>query len=295
MMKNITIAAMTFLLNAPNLFAAEAETLPTGENLQNSLEVVNQLSEYGGLISRSLYFILFGMLVIYILHRLTSKYLYPHMKEKRVIKVLFGTLYALILVVSVLMVLKKLGFDVAVIGKISIISVLVGAVGIFFLLPFLPRLPFKIGHMVEIGGVLGVVDNISTYHTTVRKFDGTMVFIPNTTIMSSKIMNFHDIPERRIEMHLEISADSNISTVKELLLQTMRNESRVLDDPESSLFITHADASGIKVSAYCWVANGDWLGARSDLWEQAQNTFTNNTQVSMARPQQEVYLVNNNS
>jgi small conductance mechanosensitive channel len=189
------------------------------------------------------------------------------------------------------MILKKLGFDVRVIGKISILSVLVGAVCIFFLLPFLPRLPFKIGHMVEIGGIQGVVDSISTYHTTIRKFDGTIVFVPNTSVMSSKIMNYHDIPERRIEMHLEISINSDINTVKELLLKIMSDNDLVLEEPAPSIFITDADVTGIKISAYCWVKNGDWLSTRSDLWVQVQNTFIQNNKIAMAHTQQEIYLM----
>ena len=145
--------------------------------------------------------------------------------------------------------------------------------------------------MVEINGILGTVDSISTYHTTIRKFDGTIVFIPNTVVMSNKIMNYHDIPERRIEMHLEISTDSNITIAKELFLKIMNNEERVLKEPEPSLFITDADVSGLKISAYCWVKNGDWLSTRSDLWIQVQNDFINNDQLSMARKQQEIYLI----
>lgn len=289
------------LLGGTSLFALETSDTntttikPVGETLQQSVEIVDQLSEYGGLISKSLYFIMLGMFIIYILHKLTSKFLYPHMNNTRIIKVIFGTFYTLILVVSVLMVLKKLGFDVSVIGKISILSVLVCAVAIFFILPFLPRLPFKIGHMVEIDGILGTVDSISTYHTTLRKFDGTMVFIPNTSVIGTKIMNYHDIPERRIEMNLEISMNSDSNTVKELLLQIMRNDARVLKDPEPSIFITNADVTGIKVSTYCWVENGDWLSTRSDLWIKVQNEFINNKTVSLSRPQQEIYFMNKNN
>ncbi len=189
------------------------------------------------------------------------------------------------------MVLKKLGFDVSVIGKISILSVLVGAVGIFFLLPFLPRLPFKIGHMVEINGILGTVDNISTYHTTVRKFDGTMVFIPNTAVMGGNIMNYHDIPTRRIEMNIAISVTSDITTAKEIFLKIMVDDERVLKEPAPVLFVTDADANGIKISTYCWVDNGDWLSARSDLWIKVQDAFMHNSQLSMARRQEEIYLI----
>lgn len=293
---NFSKIGIVSLLGITALFGVESNTtidqVEVSEKLQQSVEVLGQLSTYGDLITKSFYFIAVGMLIIYILHRFTSKYLYPHMNNTRIIKVLFGTFYALILVVSVLMVLKKLGFDVSIIGKISILSVLVGSVFVFFILPFLPRLPFKIGHMVEINGTLGTVDSISTYHTTIRKFDGTIVFIPNTTVMSSKIMNYHDMPERRIEMNLEISTHSDISIAKELLLKTMSDDTRVLKDPAPSIFITNADASGIKISTYCWVENGDWLSTRSDLWILVQKAFIQNSQLSMARTQQEVYIIN---
>jgi hypothetical protein len=49
------------------------------------------------------------------------------------------------------------------------------------------------------------------------------------------------------------------------------------------------------ISSYCWDENGDWLGTRSDLWIQVQNEFNNNSQVAMARAQQEIYLINKNN
>ncbi len=295
---NISKIGIVGLLGVTTLFGVESNTtidqIEVSEKIQQSVEVLGQLGAYGDLITKSFYFIAVGLLIIYLLHRLTSKYLYPHMNNTRIIKVLFGTLYALILVVSVLMVLKKLGFDVNIIGKISILSVLVGSVLVFFILPFLPRLPFQIGHMVEINGILGTVDSISTYHTTVRKFDGTIVFIPNTTVMSSKIMNYNDIPERRIEMSLEISTDSDITTAKEVLYKIMDDESRVLKEPAPSIFVTDADVTGIKFSAYCWVKNGDWLATRSDLWVQVQDAYKNHNDLSLARTQQEIYVINKN-
>lgn len=292
--KYIFRVGVSILFGITGLFGADTNNTdiqPVGEKLEESVSVINQLSAYGDLITKSFYFIIAGMILIYLLHRLTSKYLYPHMKNTRIIKVVFGTLYALILVVSVLLVLKKLGFDVSIIGKISILSVLLISVVIFFLLPFLPRLPFKIGHMVEINGIVGTVDSISTYHTTIRKFDGTVVFIPNTSVLGGYISNYHDIPERRIEMNLEISSSSNITTVKELLLKIMADDARVLKEPKPSIFVTDADVSGIKISLYCWVENGDWLSTRSDLWVEVQNAFMHNNTLSMARTQQEIYLI----
>ncbi|MEM4554038.1 MAG: mechanosensitive ion channel [Ignisphaera sp.] len=47
--------------------------------------------------------------------------------------------------------------------------------------------PFRIGDEVIVAGEEGVVDDVSTMFTVVKKSDGTRVLIPNTTIISGKI------------------------------------------------------------------------------------------------------------
>jgi small conductance mechanosensitive channel len=264
--------------------------------LQNTVEIVDHVSEYGFLVTESLMHFIMGMVVIFILHSLAVKFIYPYIQNRRLIKVVFGTVYVLILVVAILMVLKKLGFDVSIIGKVSILTVLIAAVGVFFLVPFIPRLPFKIGNMVEINGVLGSVDSITTYHTTLKKYDGTMVFIPNAIIMATKILNYHDTPERRIEMNISLDFNSNVDEFEENIIQIMSNHKQALiERAMPSVLATHTDVIGIQFSAYCWVKNADWLATRSDLWREILKEFTANTKISMSRPQQHVYITNTNT
>ncbi len=263
--------------------------------IQETVKIADQVSEYGSLISSSLYLILGGMLVIFLLHKLASKFLYPHLKNRRLIKVVFGTLYVLILVIVVLMALRALGFEVTLLGKVLIMVVLTGAVVVFFLVPFFPRLPFKIGHMIESNGVLGIVDNISTFHTTVRQFDGTMAFIPNPLVMATKILNYHDLPERRIEISLSVNTDCDLRVAKDLILRIMNEDERVLESPAlPQAFFVNVTASGTDIMAICWVVNADWFAARSDIWLNIVDAFAGDGRVTMSLPQQEVFLVENN-
>ena len=282
-------------ITSPDKKPDVTEEKAVSEVIQDSVDIVEQVSEYGFLITNSLYLIVGGMLAVFILHKLTSRYLYPRLNNTSLIKVIFGTLYVLILVIAVLVALKGVGFDVSGIGKIAILSVLVGAGITFFLLPYLPRLPFKRGHMVEINGILGTVDRIATFHTTIKKFDGTMVFIPNAIIMASRILNYHDTPERRIEMTLLISADSDMDEAKALFIRLMNEDERVLGEPSAPWVLAmKANAIGIEMTAYCWVKNADFLDTRSDLWQSVINAFMKDDRITIARPQQEVYLMNEN-
>ena len=163
---------------------------------------------------------------------------------------------------------------------------------VFFLVPFLPRLPFMLGHMVEVNGVVGIVDGISTYHTTIRKFDGTMVFIPNAIVMATKIMNYHDQPERRIDMEIFLRLDTDVDEAKQQIMTIITSDPKVLDKPAPSFFVTKADANGINIVVYCWVKNADWFGVRSELWQKIIGDLVMANKMTLSRPQQDIHLVN---
>jgi small conductance mechanosensitive channel len=264
--------------------------------VEETVEIVDQVSAYGHLILGSLYLIIGGMVVIFLLHLFASKFIYPTLGNNRLIKVIFWTLYVLVLVITALLALKGIGFDVSVIGHMALVIVLIGAVIVFFMAPFLPRLPFMIGHLVEINGVLGTIDAISTFHTTLRKFDGTMVFVPNALVLASRIMNYSDTPSRRIEMKLNVNTDSDLDETKSLFIRLMNEDERVLDDPAPpAVFVMDANAAGVEMFAVCWVNNADWLSTRSDLWMKVVDAFIKDERVAMSLPQQEVYVIDGNT
>ncbi len=278
---------------AESIDAPEVIEKSVSEVIQESVEIVDQVSDYGFLIMDSLYLIVGGMLAIFMVHKLVSLLIYPHLKNLRMLKVVMGTLYVLILVIAVLVLLRKLGFDMTVIGRISILTVLISAVAVFFLVPFLPRLPFKTGHLVQLSGEMGVVDGISTYHTTLRKLDGTIAFIPNALLMAGKIINYHDTPERRISLELESGFDTDLDLLKARLLEIMQAEGRVLSEPSPPwVVITGVDARGAQLSAFCWVKNADWFTTRSDLWEAVLAMVRSTDGVSLSRSEQDIYLKN---
>ena len=256
----------------------------------HSDEIINHVSEYGYLIGDSLGFILVGMLVVFTLHKLANRFLYSYVNNGRFLMVTFGTLYALVLVVTIILVFKKIGLDVSTIGPVAILVVLFLAVLLYFIIPFLPRLPFILGHTVDAHGVMGTVDAVSTFHTTIRKFDGTMAFVPNAMLMASKILNYSDTPNRRIEMKLLVTTDSDLDVAKETILEVAAIEHRVLADPAPAVFIMQADAVSVEIMLYCWVANADFLGARSDLWLQLLKAIREQGRLALSLPQQEIHL-----
>jgi small conductance mechanosensitive channel len=272
--------------------AEETDQNAVVEYLQtNSGEIADHIGEYSHLVGDAMFFIILGILSVLAVQKLVARLIYPYLENRRLLNVMFATLYLLVLVLTGLMVLRKVGFDVSNGGPIAILAVLFLGVILYFIIPFLPRLPFMPGHMVVAQGEMGTVEGVSSFHTTLRKFDGTMVFMPNALVLASKILNYSYDPNRRIEMKLIVSPDSDLKTVKERLLGIAANEHRVLGDPAPAVFAFSADASGVELMFYCWVENGDFLGTRSDLWEEVLRLVKEDPAVSLSAPLRDINLV----
>ena len=256
--------------------------------------VIEQLQGYGSLFVNGLYLILIGLFVVYMLHRFASRPLNRHLKNRRLIRVLFGFLYSLVLVTTVLLAMRRIGFEVDNLARVAYLLLCVLAVLAYFLAPFFPRLPFTLGQMIEANGVLGFVDSISQFHTTIRKLDGTIAFIPNPLLLSSKILNYHLTPNRRIELNFTVSKHGAPKEAMDLPIRLMREDTRVLADPPPSAFVVNATATGLDLFATCWVANADWFGTRSDLWLKLVDAFSKDERIGMVLPRQEVVVIKDN-
>jgi len=272
-----------------------ADQLPVEEKIDeitdSTILVFDKLGDYGALIAGSLYLVIGAMLVIFFVHRLAGKFIFPHIKNKRFIKVFFGTLYVLVLVIMTLLILDRLGVPVRGVSHLALSGVMIGSVIVFFLVPFIPRVPFFIGHMVEVSGVFGIVTGIDLFRIAIKQFDGTITTLPTAIVMAATIKNFSETPHRRIEIMLSVNNDSDLEMTREVFVQVMTDDERVLAEPSPPFtHIVNATASGVDMIAYCWVKNEDWLSTRTDLWLKLVHAFNDDDRISLSLPQQEIFV-----
>jgi small-conductance mechanosensitive channel len=254
-------------------------------------EVMSQLNGFGELIFEALLLMVIAMAIIVLVYKLVSIYLLPHSKHKRILQVTFGALYALVLASAVLLALQSIGHDVSALAGIVLLAVILGAVLIFFLMPFLPVLPFKKGDMVRVNTTMGVVDTITTYHTMIRTFDGQIVFIPNALVFASTISNFSHTPTRRVDLLVEVDSGGDLAKARGALLELMQSATTVLSDPAPSAFISSVSGERAAIDCYCWVENADWLGTRNQLWLDIVECFAQDVTMALAVNRSDVKLL----
>lgn len=226
---------------------------------------LGSLEGYVGLVLSGLGFMLGAMLIVFMLYRLVTALIKPTGKLARMMLVAFGAMYVMIIVLAVLLAAERFGYDVGGFAGVIILGVIVGAVLVFFAIPFLPRLPFMIGDMVSIRGTMGIVEGITTYQTVLRTFDGRLVYVPNVIVLGSDIQNYSTVPTRRIDLNLQVHAADDIEQAREQMLESMRADERVMEDPAPAVFVTSLDTGVVSLLGLCWVANANWFPTRDAL------------------------------
>jgi small conductance mechanosensitive channel len=123
----------------------------------------------------------------------------------------------------------------------------------FFLLIFRP---FKVGDVIQAGGVEGVVREIGLFGTTINTGDNVRVLVGNNKIFSDNIVNYSANDWRAIVIKVEIDNGHDPDAVMRLLLNAAASVPNALSDPASSARIADLKAGPvIAVQVNCTNAN----------------------------------------
>ena len=134
--------------------------------------------------------------------------------------------------------------------------------------------PFEVGDNINsANGSSGTVDKIDLLYTTLIDDNGIKVFSPNGTLANSVIKNFTKISSRRIQFTLLLSYDANVKTAREVILNTIKSDDRILNSPVATVQVGDLKDGGIELVIRAWVAKEVFWSVKTDLAEKLQSRF----------------------
>lgn len=93
--------------------------------------------------------------------------------------------------------------------------------------------PVRIGDVVTIGELSGTVNRIRIRATTITDFDRKEIIVPNKTFVTEHLINWSlSDTVTRVTVRIAVAHGSDVTLVRELLLQIASDNPRVLDEPE---------------------------------------------------------------
>lgn len=149
--------------------------------------------------------------------------------------------------------------------------------------------PFEIGDLVEIAGKMGKVDKVDLFSVRLKTASNELVYVPNGKLATDKIINFTTQGQRRIEMKIGISYESNIADAKALIYKVIENDERIMTDPAPLVAVNDLADSAVELVVRIWVKSKDFAAVKFDALESIKTTFDDNG-IIIPYPQMNVWL-----
>lgn len=166
--------------------------------------------------------------------------------KKEVANLIIKILYFVIIIIATLLVLAHLGFNVsAIIASLGIGGLAVALAAKDIIANFFASLiisfddSFNQGDWIQVAGIEGNVVETGLRKTTVRTFDNSLVFLPNSTIMNANIQNWS---KRKVGRHIRMNLGVSYDAKPEQLEQCVKDLKEYLD---KSPLVAHDDDNAL--------------------------------------------------
>ena len=95
--------------------------------------------------------------------------------------------------------------------------------------------PFRVGDTIEYNNYIGTVKKIELFYTKMTNPQNELVIIPNGIVTNTEIRNIRQGGERRLDLRVAVSYESNIDKVKKIL-------QRIIDEETADDFLLEEEA-----------------------------------------------------
>ncbi len=113
--------------------------------------------------------------------------------------------------------------------------------------------PFHIGDQVVIKGYEGTITQIQLRSTTLKTYDGRMVYIPNQEVFQASITNNTASEHLRSSVFVGIDYDADIVEARKVIVQAVSTHQRVQSTPVPEVLVHELAASTVNLEIRFWV------------------------------------------
>ena len=143
--------------------------------------------------------------------------------------------------------------------------------------------PFKENDLIETEAVIGYVKELRIRETIIKTTDGKDVFVPNSQILKSPLINYTIDGCLRNEFMLGLDFSSDLSKAIEVIIESVsKTEGVLLGEKKPTVIIDEFAASTINLKVFFWLdtfkssSKSYHLGVRTQVMKNTLQTLTDN-------------------
>ena len=236
-----------------------------------------------------------GVIIVKLILRLVNRALDRSHLDKTAFTIVKAVIKVGLYLLVILIAAGSLGIDVtSLIALLSVVSLAVSLAvqnvlsNVVGGVTLLGSDPFHVGDYVVIGSDSGIVKEVGLQYTKLQGFNGEVVYIPNSEVVSSRVCNYTVEGKRRVELKFSADYDSSIDLVKETILAAASHP-KILQDPAPEVVVSEYAASSVDYLLRVWVKAEDFGEVKFFIMEQAKRNF-DAAGISIPYPQMDVHL-----
>ena len=184
-------------------------------------QIGQAITLYGREVLFALLILVVGLILSKIVAKRVRKLLERFITKPPLVATVSTSVHLVLVVLVITAALRYAGVETLIIRRV-LIGVTLAAVGLIVLLrPYIPTLPYRVGNMVQAGGLLGIVEGTTFLNTRLRTFDGRTVFIPNSKILNDNVINYHYIPNRQFRITVLVHYKDDLLKAKSVIAELL--------------------------------------------------------------------------
>ena len=133
--------------------------------------------------------------------------------------------------------------------------------------------PFQVGDYVEADGISGTVHAIDLSYTAIITIDGKEIFVPNSQLSGTKIVNYTVLGRRRVDLNFTASYDAPTATVKQAIGEVLEDIPQISTDPAPEIHLSDYQASSIQYVVRAWTTAADYWTVYYAIQEGVREAF----------------------
>lgn len=134
------------------------------------------------------------------------------------------------------------------------------------------RRPFSPGDYIMVNDHEGKVISLNSRATVLMTLDGNHLRLPNAMVFKGVLLNYSRNPLRRLHFTLAIGLEQDLTAIRLLGLDTLRNMPATTTEPEPQVIIQSVGDSSVLINFSAWIDQRevDFLKTRSEAIRQVK-------------------------
>jgi len=148
--------------------------------------------------------------------------------------------------------------------------------------------PFKVGDILEVGGHVGEIVDMTLARTIMKTLDGTMIIIPNRKIIGEIMHNYSEF--KRLDIKVGVAYSTDADKAIRLVKEAVASDKRVVSRPAPKIGISEFADSSVNIYARLWCAQADYWDLKFDTNKRIFDLFKANS-IVIPFPRRDVRII----